>query len=126
MKILNLICLVILSLSLSVYLIGRVAIHYLSDDDGDWFLWSGGISLTMLLWLRLRGVKQGTLRGINIAAGAMILFFGCFGTWGILTEAGRREFPEMTGLIPYYAMLFSAAVLILMIIANLIVKRKIK
>jgi hypothetical protein len=126
MKILNLICLVIFSLSICIYLIGRVTVHYLSDDNGDWFLWSGGISLAVLLWLRLRGVEYGTMRGINITAGAMILFFSCFGAWGIFTEAGRREFPEMSGLIPYYAILFSAAFLIVMIIANLIVKRKIE
>jgi hypothetical protein len=124
MKILNLICLVIFSLSIGIYLIGRVVVHYFSDDDGDWFLWSGGISLAVLLWFRLRGVKHGTMRGINVTAGAMIFFFGCFGMWGIFTESGRREFPEMSALIPYYAVLFSAAVLIVVVIANLIVKRK--
>jgi hypothetical protein len=129
MRALNIISFGILLFSVTIYVGGRVIIeHGMSDDTADWFLWSGGISLVILFCLQVRRVKReavpGIMPGINIGLGVLILFFGTFGLWGIFTAGGRSEFPEMSGLIPFYTLLFSVALLIILIAVNLVLKRK--
>ena len=34
---------------------------------------------------------------------------GAFGYWGAFTKSGNRQFDEMSGMIPYFALLVGAA-----------------
>jgi hypothetical protein len=98
----------------------------LSDDTGDWFLWSGGISLLVAAASKVNGVPVRIYSIINILVGMMILFSGVIGLWGLFAISGQQEFNGMAAIIPFYSLLASLIRLILLAILNLIwsVKRR--
>lgn len=111
----------VLLLSTLIYVVGRwVVPDAMSDDVADWFLWSGGIAALPLLYAAAKGIPPRFWYGINIASAITITSLVILGAWGLLTEAGQRQFPEMAGMVPFFALALAAALLVLTGIANLI------
>lgn len=111
----------VLLLSTLIYGVGRWVVNDpISDDTGDWFLWSGGLAAAALLFTLTKDVPQGLRRGINITSAIGIVFLVILGAWGLLTPAGQLQFPEMAGMIPYLALAVAAALAVVAAIANLI------
>ena len=120
-KIIPQICLSVLLLSALIYAIGRWVVRSpMSDDTADWFLWSGGISAAVLLFLITKGAPLSIRNGINAGSASVIIFLAAFGAWGLLSRAGRNQFPEMAGLFPYYALLLAGLLLVVLVIINLV------
>lgn len=115
----------VLLLSALLYVAGRWAIQNpISDDVGDWFLWSGGISALALLFSTIRGLPLSFRNGINMGAFSTIIFLTAFGLWGLFSAEGQKQFPEMAGLFPFYALLLAGVLLLLVVIVNPIWRRR--
>ena len=118
-KIIPQISLGVLLLSVLIYVAGRWAIRNpISDDVGDWFLWSGGISALALLFSTVKGLPLSFRNGVNIGAIATIIFLAMFGAWGLFSSGGQKQFPEMAGLVPYYALILAGILVLLLGITN--------
>jgi hypothetical protein len=119
-KIIISISLVVFAISMIVYVTGCIIFSYLiSDDTGDWFLWTGGIALFILL-LRARGIQPEIRLVINILCGCVIFFCTAFGLWGLVTTEGREQFEGMGALVPFYALLTAGGIILMLIVANII------
>ncbi len=108
--------------SAMIYATGRwIVRNLISDDTGDWFLWSGGVSAMVFIFSKIGEVsaKLDVRRGINTAGALVLLFLSAFGGWGLLTESGKMAYEEMAGLIPFYALLLAGGIFILLVIFNL-------
>lgn len=115
----------VLLLSALLYIAGRWAIRNpISDDVGDWFLWSGGISALALLFSTVKGLPLSFRNGVNIGALSTIIFLTAFGLWGLFSAGGQQQFPEMAGLFSFYALILAGILLLLVVIANLIWRRR--
>ena len=115
----------VLLLSALIYGIGRWAVHNpISDDTADWFLWSGGISALVLLFSKVGGVPFNIRTCINAGTTCAIIFLAGFGAWGLFSSAGQKQFPEMAGLFPFYAVLLAGMLLLLLVIVNLVWRRR--
>ncbi|HTE13644.1 MAG TPA: hypothetical protein VK642_01075 [Burkholderiales bacterium] len=120
-KIIPQISFIVLLLSVLIYVAGRWAIRNpISDDAGDWLLWSGSISALALLFSIVRGLPLSFRRGVNIGAICTIIFLAAVGTWGLFSTEGQKQFPEMAGLVPYYALMLAGILVLLLGITNLI------
>ncbi|MEQ1775038.1 MAG: hypothetical protein ABL891_14775 [Burkholderiales bacterium] len=120
-KIIPQLSLSVLLLSTLIYVVGRWLVQdRMSDDTGDWFLWSGGIATLILLYFITKGMPVNIRQSINIATTTTILFLVAFGAWGLLSTAGQKQFPEMAGLLPFYALILAGILLLSLIIAHLI------
>jgi hypothetical protein len=114
----------VLLLSVLIYGVGRWVVQDpMSDDTGDWFLWSGGIAALVLLCFMTKGVPVNIRRSINIGTATTIIFLVAFGAWGLLSIEGQEQFPEMAGLFPFYVLILSGILLLSLVIANLIWRR---
>ena len=114
----------VLLLSVLIYGVGRWAVHNpLSDDTGDWFLWTGGVSALALLFSKVRGVPFNIRKCLNAGTACAIIFLAGFGAWGLFSSAGQKQFPEMAGLFPFYALLLAGILLLLLVIVNLVWRR---
>jgi hypothetical protein len=123
-KIIPRISLGVLLLSAVIYVAGRwIIADALSDDEADWLLWPGGIAALVLLYVATSNIPPRFWRGINIASATTIAALVMFGAWGLLTDAGQRQFPEMAGMLPFFALALAAALLVWMGIANVIWRR---
>lgn len=123
-KIIPQLSLSVLLLSALIYVAGRWLVQDgMSDDTGDWFLGSGGIAALVLLFIMTKGVPVNIRRGINIGTATTIIFLAAFGAWGLLSTAGQKQFPEMAGLFPFYALILAGILLLSMVVANLIWRR---
>ena len=110
-------------LSALIYGVGRwVVRNPISDDAGDWFLWSGGIAAAVLLFTLLSGAPFNVRKSINAGTASLVVFLTAFGTWGVFSGAGQNQFPEMAGLFPFYALLLAGLFLVLLVIMNLLWK----
>jgi hypothetical protein len=115
----------VLLLSMLIYVTGRWLAHTpMSDDTGDWFLWSGGLSMLIVLFTTISGVSLNIQRGLNAAAIAAILFLVPFGAWGLFTVQGQNQFPEMSGILPFFALVFAGVLLLLLAVFNGLWRRK--
>ena len=111
----------VLVLSALTYGAGRWLVRNpMSDDTGDGLLWSGGISALVLLFSITQGVSLNIRRSINTGAACIIVFLAAFGAWGLFSSAGQKQFPEMAGLFPYYALLLAGILVLLLAAINLI------
>jgi hypothetical protein len=118
------ISLCVLFLSALIYVAGRwVLQNPMSDDTGDWFLWSGGIAAVVLLFAKIGGVPLDITKRINAGAASIIIFLAAFGAWGLLSAEGRNQFPEMAGLFPFYALLLAGILFLSLVIINLVWRR---
>jgi hypothetical protein len=114
----------VLLLSTLIYVVGRwIVPDAMSDDVADWLLWPAGIAALALLYAACTGIPPRFSRGINIASAITIALLVMFGAWGLMTDAGQRQFPEMAGMVPYFALALAAVLLVLTGIANLIWRR---
>ncbi len=114
----------VLLISALIYIAGRWIIRDpISDDIGDWFLWSGGISAMVLLLTKIGAVPIGIRKGVNASAGCVILFLLALGGWGLLTSAGKNQFQEMAGAIPIYALLLAGLIFLLLVVLNVVWRR---
>jgi hypothetical protein len=117
----------VLLLSTLIYGVGRWALQNpITDDTADWFLWSGGISTLVLLVSKIGGVAISIRKCINAGIACAIIFFSAFGVWGLFSAAGQKQFPEMAGLFPFYALLLAGVLLLLLVIVNLVWRRRLK
>jgi uncharacterized membrane protein len=115
----------VLVFSVLSYIFGRWFLPGLiTDDVGDWFLWSGAISLFGLLWLKMGYLSADVKKNINQLACAIILLLFVFGMWGIFTGGGQRAYPEMSALIPFYSLVAAIALLVLLGIFNFIGRKR--
>jgi hypothetical protein len=115
----------VLLLSVLIYVVGRWLVRNpISDDAGDWFLWSGGISALFLLFSKTGGVPLNIRKCINAGTASIIVFLGAFGGWGLFSTEGQKQFPEMAGLFPYYALILAGILFLLLVIVNLVWRRK--
>lgn len=68
------------------------------------------------------------MKTISIIILILSLAFGLFGCWGMFTQAGMKEYTEMAGLLPYFALLAGIilfiAFLILLLVSTIIKKRR--
>jgi hypothetical protein len=117
----------LLLLSVLIYIVGRWVIQNpMSDDMSDWVLWSGGVATLVLLFFIPRGPSLNIRRGFNTAAATIIIFLAAFGAWGLLSASGQKQFPEMAGLLPFYALILAGILVLLAVIANLLWRRRLK
>lgn len=120
-KIIPQISLGVLLLSALIYMVGRWLVRDpITDDTGDWFLWSGGISAMVLLFATTGRVPLNIRKSINAGAVCGIIFLLALGGWGLLTSAGKNQFPEMAGAIPIYALLLAGLIFLLLVILNVV------
>ena len=102
---------ILLSLSTGVFLASALIYIFcrwifsglISNETGDWFLWSGSISLFIIAW------SKSKLRDL----GPMVLCIGSYDIWGLFTKYGQRQYSEMPGLIPFYFLITSIFLLII-------------
>ncbi len=114
-----------LLLSVLIYVTGRWLVQNpMTDDTGDWFLWSGGISTLILVFTAIGGAPLSFKRGFNIGAISAILFLAPFGIWGLFTTHGQKQFPEMSGMLPFFALALAGILILLLVIFNLLWRRK--
>ena len=114
----------VLLLSILIYVAGRWLVQDpMTDDTGDWFFWSGGLSLSILLLSTIGSISPNIQRGFNAGAISAILLLAPFGSWGLFTAQGQKQFPEMSGMLPYFALVFAGALLILLVVFNLLWRR---
>lgn len=114
----------VLLISVLIYTVGRWIVRDpITDETGDWFLWSGGISVILLLFVKIRGVPINGRKSINIAAACALLFLLALGGWGLLTSTGKDQFAEMAGAIPIYALLLAGLIFLLLVILNVVWRR---
>jgi hypothetical protein len=119
------ISLVTLLLSVLIYVSGRWMLQDpMTDDTGDWFLWSGGIATLILLLSAIGGVSLHIQRGFNAGAISAILLLVPFEAWGLFTAQGQKQFTEMSGMLPYFALAFAGVLLLLLVVFNLLWRRK--
>jgi hypothetical protein len=91
----------------------------------DWFLWSGGISVVVLLFVGVTRIPITKRRGLNLVALALSFLLSVFGYWGLFTVEGNKQYEEMAALVPFFALLSAGAVLLVLLIVNLVwIKRK--
>ena len=123
-KIIRSFSLCVFAISVAVYVISRMIFPYLiSDDASDWFLWSGGVSIFILLSSRIPGIQSEIRLLINIVLGLAIFFCIAFALWGLFTTEGRQQYDGMSALIPFYVLLIAGALVIILIVANIIWRR---
>jgi hypothetical protein len=114
----------VLLLSASIYVAGRWVIRNLmSDDTGDWFLWSGGISAVVLLYSKMGRVPVNIRACVNAGAASVSIVLAAFGAWGLFSAEGSKQFPEMAGLLPFYALLLAGTLFICVVIINVVWRR---
>jgi hypothetical protein len=119
------ISLCLLLLSLLIYAAGRWAVkNPMPDDTGDWFLWSGGIAALVLLFSTIKGAPLNFKSGFNKGVAVVAVFLAAFGTWGMFTDHGQKQFPEMAGMAPFFALILAGALAFLLVIFNLIWRAK--
>lgn len=115
----------VLVLSAFSYIFGRTILRdWITDDVGDWFLWSGAISLFALLWLKTGYVPADLKKAINQLSCLASLLLIVFGIWGLFTRAGQQAYPEMSALIPFYSIVAAIVLLVLLGIFNFIGRRE--
>ena len=101
----------LLLLSALLFGVGRW-VGRISDDTGDWFLWLGGIAALVVAFFMMKGVPVNSRQGIYTRTATIITFLVAFGTWGLLSTAGQKQFPEMAGLFPFYALVLAGNTII--------------
>ena len=115
----------VLILSLFSYFFGRTILPgVVTDDVGDWFLWSGATSLFVLLRLKTSYVPADLKKAINQLTCVVIVLLCIFGVWGLFSGAGQQAYPEMSALIPFYSIVTAIALLVLLGVFNFIGRRK--
>ncbi len=124
-KITLLISFAVFLLSVLIYCIGRWLVRPpMADNIANWFLWSGSISAAILLLAALRTVPLNRRHGLNTAGVVLIIVLAAFGGWGLFSNAGQKRFPEMSGLIPYAALILSGIFALFLIVINLLWRKK--
>jgi hypothetical protein len=121
-KTLHKILLGILLASSITYAIGRFFFpNIITDDVGDWFLMTGAISaLLYVLSLSVVRIPSPTRKTINVVSLASVTILTFFGLWGMFTDSGQDEYPELAALIPFYALLFSGGIFGMVLLFNIV------
>ncbi|MCD6067988.1 MAG: hypothetical protein K0S33_2814 [Bacteroidetes bacterium] len=58
---------------------------------------------------------------LTILLYVVAIFLGSFGYWGVFTKAGRKEYDEMNGFYPGFALLGAAVLLLVAFILTIVI-----
>ncbi len=112
----------ILIVSIIGYILGRSLWgEVITDDIGDYFLWVSGICALLLVLLSMSRIIKLAWKirmKLNLFFGLLTIVFGVFGYWGVFTEAGNRQYDEMAGIIPGFALLMACFLLFCLLVIN--------
>lgn len=94
----------------------------INDDIADYILWVGSVSLSIFLILVIKDAEFSNVAKsrINTIGLLVALITGAFGVWGYFSSAGSKLFDEMDAMYPFFSLMGSVGIFVMLLFLNVV------